>query len=336
MQERHHAEPEAMATHDKIQKLALKILFSPSSTERVLAKGEWHLRGYDALLEDLTAIPDETASSNKIWHAKAQAMMTPYQVRPVIIYDNIVTQRLLTHLRDLTQQDESLQQDRCVARQQLTDARRVMAKRIFADHLKYDIICLQEADYLSPDLFPEHYEVRLVKEKSTHTGIAWNKDKFQMVDSFSNIFGGSFAVLLRHMESGKTVCVASSHLRGCNPFRVQDMDSLRGDQELQAVLCLLDSQNADLLVLGMDSNVTATHPRLQILKDEGYHLDYENYLDSTCTNPHQVLNTRIDWIAMKSFVEGTSVTNIPVLSVGLNSIQTNLSDHRPIAAKIRF
>jgi len=29
-----------------------------------------------------------------------------------------------------------------------------------------------------------------------------------------------------------------------------------------------------------------------------------------------------------------SIMNIPVLNVGLNSIQNNFSDHKPIAAKI--
>ena len=60
-------------------------------------------------------------------------------------------------------------------------------------------------------------------------------------------------------------------------------------------------------------------------------------MEPTCTNPYQVLNTRIDWIALKSpNAKAVSVTNIPVLSVGLNNIQTNISDHRPIAAKIAY
>jgi len=78
------------------------------------------------------------------------------------------------------------------------------------------------------------------------------------------------------------------------------------------------------------------NPRLSLLRDADYTLDYENALDATCTNPWQVLNTRIDWIAIKSFSDDALISNIPVLGVGLNSLQTNISDHKPIAAQITW
>jgi hypothetical protein len=34
--------------------------------------------------------------------------------------------------------------------------------------------------------------------------------------------------------------------------------------------------------------------------------------------------------------EEAAITNIPVLSVGLNNHQTNISDHKPVAAKIQY
>jgi len=83
----------------------------------------------------------------------------------------------------------------------------------------------------------------------------------------------------------------------------------------------------------MDSNVTSFHPRLDILKENGCMLDYENFLEPTCASPRLVLNTRIDWIAVQANTE-TSITNIPLLSIGLNDMHTNMSDHKPIAAKI--
>jgi hypothetical protein len=66
-------------------------------------------------------------------------------------------------------------------------------------------------------------------------------------------------------------------------------------------------------------------------------LDARNFLEPTCSNPYLVLNTRIDWIAVKGNRTALpSITNIPVSSVGLNSIETNISDHKPIAAKISY
>ena len=92
---------------------------------------------------------------------------------------------------------------------------------------------------------------------------------------------------------------------------------------------------ADFKLIGMDSNVTSLHPRLSILKDNEYTLDYNNFLEPTCTNPFQILNTRIDWITLKTN-QKSHITNVPILSVGLNSLQTNFSDHKPIGAKISY
>ena len=336
MQERYIAEPENMSLNEKIQKLALKILFSSDTQEKLLAQQEWDQKGYQKLFELLTAAPTDTKSPNMTWNQKADKMITSYKIRPVSISDEEVNQMLKDHFRDL-----SANEDPEVS--PLLEVRATMAKRIFAHHLKYDIICLQEADYLDNSMFPEHYEVLLAETSHSKNGIAWNKERFELVETIGNIMGKAFAVQLLDKESGKTVLVASGHISGCNPYRIEKdhttgaADSAKGDAELQAVVELFNSYDADLMLIGMDSNVTSLHPRLNILKDAGYQIDYENHLEPTCTNPYQVLNTRIDWIALKSTnAKAVSVANIPVLSVGLNSIQTNISDHKPIAAKITY
>jgi hypothetical protein len=81
----------------------------------------------------------------------------------------------------------------------------------------------------------------------------------------------------------------------------------------------------------MDSNITSLHPRLLFFKTAGYPLDGENYLEPTCSNPY-----RIDWVPFKSSEKTCSIVNNPVLSVGLNNIRTNISDHKPLAAKICY
>lgn len=336
MQERYLAEPEQMSLNEKIQKVALKILFSSDPSEKAEAEQEWRKKGYSKVFKQITAAPSDKRSINKLWHEKCEGMITSYKVRPVVISENKVNLMLDEHLSDLCKNGNGEREE------QLQEARKLMAKRIFANHLNHDIICLQEADYLEPSMFPEIYEQLFVESEHSKNGILWNKERFELVNPIGDILGRAIAVVLRDKESGKTVLIASGHITGCNPYRMVMnsetglYDSEKGDNELQTIVDLFESQEADLRIIGMDSNVTAMHPRLYILRVAGYLLDYENFLDPTCTNPYQVLNTRIDWIALKSNLKRASITNIPVLSVGLNSIQTNISDHKPIAAKVNY
>lgn len=331
MQERYATEPADMALNEKIQQVALKILFSKNSEEKAAAEQEWKQKEYQKLFEHLTAIPSEENSPNTIWNQKSEQIITTYQVRPIVIHDQEVKLMLEAHLNDLTDKRKELFDQR------LERARDIMAKRIFAHHLKHDILCLQEADYLDASLFPEGYEVLITQNQSkSKDGIAWNKERFELLQNFENVVPRSFIVKLLDKQNGKTILVASGHISGCNPYKIENNDSLKGDNELKAIIQLLDENEADIKLIGMDSNVTSLHPRLQILKDMGFQIDYENFLECTCTNPHQVLNTRIDWITVKNGASQASIFNIPVLSVGLNNMQTNISDHKPIAAKIVY
>lgn len=337
MQERYNAEPEQMALNEKIQKLSLKILFTQNDQERKAAQKEWDNNGYQKAIKLLTASPTDNKSPNKIWSEKVESTITSYKIRPVKISDKEVVQMLEDHVRDLTKNFES---DRF---ELLEEARATMATRIFTHHMKYDIICLQEADYLDSSMFPKHYEVILADTAHSKNGIAFNKNRFELVDTIGNIMGRAFALQLLDKETENTVLVASGHITGCNPYRVEtnpstgENDSVKGDSEIQTILEMFDDHGSDLMLIGMDSNVTSLHPRLNILKDADYQIDCENYLEPTCTNPNQVLNTRIDWIALKANNLGkASITNIPVMNVGLNNLQTNISDHKPVAAKVKY
>lgn len=328
MQQRYTAEPEMMALNEKIQQTALKILFSKSPETKSTAQKEWEVNGYQSLSEQLATAPTQENSPNAAWFQKVEQTVTSYKVRPVVIQDDEVLTMLNDHLTDLTQG------------MHLEEAWAKMAKRIFTHHLKFDIFCLQEADYLDRSMFPEQYEVLFSNSDQFITGIAWNKEKLDLIESFGGSIGKTFVVKLMDKESGKTILVATDHLTGCNPYKIEInpstglADSAKGDQELKALLDLFEQTEADIKIIGMDSNVTSLHPRLTFLKDAGFELDSENYIESTCSNPNQVLNTRIDWIAIKG--KEASIINIPVFGVGLNQIQTNISDHKPIAAKIVF
>lgn len=301
MEERYKEEPENMAYNEKVQRLALKRLFT---------KGK---QLYDPVFENLTSSPMAPGSINAIWYEKANQMISSYKIRPVNIADDEVLEMLNEHMGQAN----------------LTEVRAKMAKSIFNHHLKFDIICLQEADYLDASLFPTHMQLLISNSKN---GVAWNKERFQLIEAIE--MDKAYGVLLQDNASGKKILVASGHISGCNPFRIENGDSQKGDQEIQNLLALFEKKKADLKIIGMDSNVTALHPRLKILKNAGYKLDYENFLEPTCASPYQVLNTRIDWIFLKG--NHASITNIPVLSVGLNNMITNISDHKPIAAKVTF
>jgi hypothetical protein len=337
MQERYNVESENMALNDKIQQVALKILFSNNPEEKATAENEWNQKNYNNLFEKLTSIPSEPNSPNTIWNQRIDQVITNYQIRPVVIHDKEVKTMLDDYLIEMTHGKKAAQNIL------LNETRAKMAQRIFANQLKYDIICLQEADYLNASLFPENYEVLFGGNSHSVNGIAWNKEKFDLVEAFGDFMGRAYIAKLQNKQDGKTILVATGHLSGCNPYRVEINsatgcpDSQKGDKELQEIVNFFNGADADFKVIGMDSNVTSLHPRLNILKEANFHMDYENFLEPTCTNPYQALNTRIDWIVVK---EGStlvnSIVNVPVLGVCLNSMQTNISDHKPVAAKISY
>lgn len=332
MQERHIAEPEKMSLNEKIQQLALTILFSEGS-EKEAAQQEWKQKEYKLKFDELTGRSNNN-NPNASWNKLIEKTITDYKTRPIAIADNEFELMLRNHIADLTKiKRENTESINVTSNELLQEVRDTMAKRIFAHELKYDIICLQEGDYLKPELFPEYYDSLFSNTDHSKNGIAWNKNRFELKEDLGDILGRAFAVKLLDNETNKTVLVASAHLSGCNPFWVNENDSERGDNEIKALLARFETTQADIKLIGMDSNVTSLHPRLNLIKDAQYRLDYENYLEATCTNPYHVLNTRIDWIAVKG---DASIANIPVLNVALNSIQTNMSDHKPIAAKIKY
>lgn len=332
-QERYAEESVNMVLLEKIETLALKKLFGNKPHKRKDAEKKWIKKGYDKTLKNLVMDPSGDGSVNAEWRDKADALISSYKVRPVVINDAEVSQMIAGHLSDLAGSEAEWTND------DLLEARTVMGKRIFAHHLKFDIICLQEADYLDSAMFPDNYEVLIPDSDHLKNGIAWNTNRFQFVENLGNIEDRVLIVKLLDIETQKTLLVASGHLTGCNPFLKEDgaTDSAAGDRELQMALEVLANTEADIKLIAMDSNVTATHPRMKILSDAGFALDYKSYLEPTCTNPHLVYNTRIDWIAMKADgVAKAKLRNIPVMGVGLNSIQTNISDHKPIAAKVLY
>jgi len=332
IQKRYNTEPGQMAQLERIQNTALKILFTPSIEERESAIKEWHKGCYGETFLKIIEHPDEDDSGNRIWKEKSEEIISSYKERPVVIFDKEVLDLLDGHLRDLTQGQGIVYSS---INDKLNVVRTVMVKRILQNQLQYDIIALQEADYLDSSLFPQNYDVRFSQTDHSINAVAWNKEKFELVNIVGNISCRGFILELKDIESGQVIAVASGHLSGCNPFRIEidkqtgRKDSSKGDQELMQILEALDKLSAEIKVLAMDSNVTAMHPRLFLLKNAAYKLDYHNFLDPTCTNPWLVLNTRIDWIAVSSSKIPLTIHNIPVLGVGLNCPQSNMSDHKP-------
>lgn len=335
MQERYNKEPLEMATVEKIQEVALKMMFAKSKGERLSAKQVWKDKEYDKLLSKLTSPPIDAKSVNYSWHELSEEMVSSYKVRPIELRDKAVKQQLIDQVQDITRGSGEFSQ-------LLDQSYRVMAQRAILNHLKYDILCFQEADFITMEMFPDEYEAAFSEAEHSINGVAWNTNRFALVAAIGNIKGRGYAVALKDRANGKTITVASGHLSGCNPFKAvsdpktREKDSVKGDEELKTIATVMQEFPADFAVIGMDSNVTATHPRLTILRDLAYQIDADNFLEMTCTNPYQILNTRLDWVALKTSDKKAAITNIPVMGIGLNSIQTNVSDHKPVAARITY
>lgn len=257
--------------------------------------------------------------SDTSWYEESTRLMTTYRERPVVIHDSKISTLFLDTIADLTRGEP--------CQDPIDSARRNLAKRIFSHHVTQEIICLQEANYLDASLFPSKYAVHI----SSAIGMAWDTTRFELIEIVPTTNKRALIVKLQDIASAKTVLVASAHLSGCDPFYGGE-DSAQGDTQLKTVLEALSSAEADEKLIAMDSNVTAMHPRLAVLKEAGYRLDTKNFLEPTCTHPTTLVDTRIDWIAIQSKV--SEIVNIPIQGVGLNSPQTNISDHKPIAAKI--
>jgi len=323
MHERYRQEAPLMNQFEEAQRTALAILFASSPKERRAAKKKWEEQKCSQFLKEL--VSDGTT---RRWQEMSSQMVTPYDVRPIVIHDENVQKQLLDNSRKVT----GYIKGPLTLQGMLYVSQKKMAKEIFSRQITHDIICLQETNYIDVDVLPKTYDMRF----SNDTAIAWNRDRFELLDSFDSLERAS-ALLLRDRESQESIFVASAHLSGCNPFFPVESDSIKGDQELQAVLDTAHGVEASVKVIAMDSNVTATHPRLKLLQQAQYTLDYTNHLEPTCTNPHVLLNTRIDWIAVgQDSLEAPSIANIPIFDIGLNSFRTNISDHAPIATVVGY
>lgn len=316
-----------MFHNEIIQQVALKILFG-NAQDSATAQQEWEQNGYQYVADTLASSPIESTSPNSYWHQKCLNTITPYNVRPISVWDKQVYASIRSRLGTPPRSPAAI--------------RTWIARTIFASNLRTDIICLQESEYLNQYIFPSNYAVVFAPNTHQRTGIAWNRNRFEEVEVIGSVANKAFAVKLRDRVNNKVILVASGHFTGCNPYRTEQnphtgaLDSARGDAELQNVVDMFNTHSVDLTLLGMDSNVTSLHPRLRILKDAGFELDYTNYLEQTCTNPYYVLNTRIDWIMIKSPSQTATITNLPIPNIGLNNIADNFSDHKPIAASVSY
>lgn len=207
-----------------------------------------------------------------------------------------------------------------------------------------DIIALQECGgYVSSPAelkkrLPKGYSVKLSdgkKRAAGGDGIAFNTERFEFKkkldigkDGKGNERG--IAVKLYDKITQKTVVVASAHLAGCNPFHDKKGDGTAGTTLFANMLDAMDKAKADIQIVAMDSNVTATHPRLKELPKHGYKLDCEHHVYPTCVNPLSILNTRLDWIAVKSKDGKGTIENAQIKGVD----KMELSDHKPIAAMV--
>lgn len=331
MHERFNEENDDMELLEEIQNLGLKKIFIEDPQEKKIIKEKWKLENFKEIYNRITEPHSNKDSKNHIWNNTVNKIISPYYQQPPSIYDAEIMNKIQKHVFSITRRAYKIET--------LTKTRELIIKQTIQDKLNSDIICLQEVEYLDPKFFSCEYEVILDKSVSRN-GIAWNKNRFVCID-VAHLDKCSI-VRLQDRTTLKIIAVASGHIYGCNAFNVQlnkkdgQPDSEKGDQQLINVLNYLNTIEADMEILGLDLNVTALHPRMKLLKKNNYKLDHERFLGPTCTNPVMLLNTRIDWIALKNRNTNASIKNIPINDIGLNDIYTNASDHKPIASVIKY
>lgn len=341
IQERYNKEPLILAEYARAQETKLIELFAPIGLSHQQHILNYKVYGHVIELNHIVQHPYKENSINKKWREKSEKIITTHLIRPIVIYDHTTQDLLNRHIRDTLKANE-VDETHLSLNEKLDIVRSIMAEDIFANHMTYDVIALQEADYLYQELFPENYSIEFSDQTNNLNAIAWDTTKLKLVEKVDQISNRHFSLVLEHIETGKTLLVTSAHLTGCNPFEIEYndkgiADSLKGDDQLAQAVTQMGSIEADIKVIAMDSNVTAMHPRMRLLKNLGYMIDYTNYLYPTCTSPWQILDTRIDWIAVDNLMPlKTKIVNIPIHNVGLNSITTNISDHKPVASRIDF
>ncbi len=122
-----------------------------------------------------------------------------------------------------------------------------------------------------------------------------------------------------------------------NMVEERKYDSTRGDEELRDIFLKLEEEESDLVVIGTDLNVTSLHPRMRMFRNFGYQLDYINEIYPTCTAQSYCLDARLDWIFVKPRNDlRVSIRNLPIDTVGLNDLRTNVSDHKPVASEVSY
>lgn len=315
--ERYDEEKGKMMLNEKAQMLALQMLFAEESSKtKKLAQKKWEKikKRFYRLVGD---------KENVSWRKKAENMITPHRERPIVIHDERITSTLTQFLNGSS----------------LKEKRLAMARELFKKKLRFDILCLQEANDLEELSFPEDYAILFAKNSKLKNAVAWNTKRFRLIDSSEPADVRSLIIRLQDLLTGEVVAIASAHLKGSHPYHrvivAGGWDSKQGDEELKSILNMLESSPAAIKLIGMDANVTAMHPRLQLLSEKGYRVDFNNALYPTCTNPELLLNTRIDWIAIQSKMQ-VNIVNLPIQDVHLNDITTNISDHKPIAARVSY
>ena len=325
MRDRYRQEPLQMALIERVQEIAARRFLGSDPITRDLAEREWDELGYQALIEKITLPPGNEGCIHQIWYDRSKAMMSDFLTFPIKIEDSRIV-------------DTVMEQAGSLSNQAILSERQRLYQKIVGDALGTDIVCFQEADYMPVSMLPSDYaSVQSNREKSINR-IAWNANRFELIQNLGDIASNKgFAVVLRDKTTQKMVAIATGHLQGCNPFqKVYDEagkpDSAKGDQQLSAIVQALDRTGAEVQIVGIDSNVTALHPRLQILRTAGFEFDGDHFIETTCPSPYFICNTRLDWIAAK----GASLVNMPVMNVDLNNICTNPSDHKPIAARVHY
>jgi len=325
MRQREKKEPMALAFAAFGETVQLQALFDPTCP----------LKYGDGATSSFYHDPTQPSSFHHQWYKQASTMISHYQDPHVIIYDKEVFHNILNHCQKVML-DHNLPIKGLTFEEKIGACRSIMAKDFFRRNSSYDIIALQEADdFIQNKSIPKEYEVLAASQTHSINALCFKKERFTLIRKTYIKEGQGIVAHLFDKTTQKTITIASAHLTGCNPY-VKGPDSEKGDKQLKALISYLEKDDGNIKVIAMDSNVTAVHPRLKIVKDHHFILDYKNYIYPTCTSPYYCVDTRLDWIAVYDNKSCKRIENRKIEHCRLNAIEENFSDHAPVGADIEL
>lgn len=203
-----------------------------------------------------------------------------------------------------------------------------------------DFFCLQEVDSIhsiKTMALGEEYES--LSAGGRDCVLLWNSKRYEKIPGSEyqeESEGRYLTVDLKDRQENKIIRLASAHLGGFDLAHFNEEDAKKGDDQLKALLQILNRDKKPALVLvGMDANsTTEIHPvRIERLTKEGFARSKEEAPTAYSTKLKSPL-IKLDFIFARSKKHGLEFAESAMNAPPLETPQVNPSDHKPLLQRI--